>query len=255
MAIISLFSPLMNRHVAQSLVMLRGYGDTNAKGSKSMTRPSEDAPLGRHPRPEPSEQAKVDDLLIRRFCAGELRAFELLVTKYQRRVAALINSSVRNDSVAEELTQETFLRVYRGLPNFRFESAFSTWLYAIARNTATSYHRDGHGRADSSVSLDQMAEDSGDNDARLWQGFTSGPEAEIEGQQLVAGIQKAIQALSPVMRDALVFREMEGLSYIEIAERMNVPLNTARSLIFRARETVAAEIRPLLDVAMRERSK
>lgn len=253
MAIISLFSPLMQRHMAQSLVMLPGYGEPTTKGPKKMTRAPEDAKP--HPRPEPSEQAKVDDLLIRRFCAGELRAFELLVTKYQRRVAALINNSVRNDSVAEELTQETFLRVYRGLPNFRFESAFSTWLYAIARNTATSYHRDGHGRADTSVSIDQMTEDSGDNEARLWQGYTSGPEAEIEGQQLVAGIQKAIQALSPAMRDALVFREMEGLSYIEIAERMNVPLNTARSLIFRARETVAAEIRPLLDVAMRERSK
>jgi RNA polymerase sigma-70 factor, ECF subfamily len=253
MTTISLFDSSLDRHVAQSLVMLRAYGDTNATGRKTVTRPPEDAKP--HPRPEPSEQAKVDDLLIRRFCAGELRAFELLVTKYQRRVAALINNSVRNDSVAEELTQETFLRVYRGLPNFRFESAFSTWLYAIARNTATSYHRDGHGRADTSVSLDQMADENGDSESRIWQGFTSGPEAEIEGQQLVAGIQKAIQALSPPMRDALVLREMEGLSYIEIAERLKVPLNTARSLIFRARETVAAEIRPLLDVAMRERSK
>jgi RNA polymerase sigma-70 factor (ECF subfamily) len=208
-----------------------------------------------HKRPPPSEQAKVDDLLIKRFCAGELRAFEILVVKYQRRVAALINSSVRNDSVAEELTQETFLRAYRGLPNFRFESAFSTWLYTIARNTAMSYHRDGHSRADNAVSLDALVEDSGPVETGVGEGVAVSPDEEMEGKQLIAAIQASLTKLSAPMRDAVLMREMEGLSYAEIAEKLGVPLNTARSLIFRARETVAADIRPLLARSIRNRSK
>jgi RNA polymerase sigma-70 factor, ECF subfamily len=201
-------------------------------------------------RPPPSEQAKVDDLLVQRFCAGDLLAFEILVAKYQRRVAALINTSVRNDSVAEELTQETFLRVYRGLPNFRFESAFSTWLYTIARNITTSYHRDGRDRADRLVSLDNIADETGSDNFLLHEGAAASAEEEVSAQQLLAAIQVAIEKLSPQSRDALLLRETQDLSYIEIAERLKVPLNTARSLIFRARATIATEIRPLLNKAI-----
>ncbi len=208
--------------------------------------------------PASSEQAKVDDLLIRRFCDGDLRAFEILVVKYQRRIAAAINAMVRNDGVAEELTQETFLRAYRGLPNFRFESAFSTWLYAIARNTATSYHRDGHGRADNAVSLDALTEEFGSGEASLIGGAghertASSPEEEVATQQLLARIQLAVSDLPPQMREALVLREMEGLSYVEIADKLGVPLNTVRSLIFRARESVANDINSMLDSAIRGR--
>ncbi len=208
--------------------------------------------------PASSEQAKVDDLLIRRFCDGDLKAFEILVVKYQRRIAAAINAMVRNDGVAEELTQETFLRAYRGLPNFRFESAFSTWLYAIARNTATSYHRDGHGRADNAVSLDALTEEFGSGEASLIGGAAhertaSSPEEEVATQQLLARIQLAVSDLPPQMRDALVLREMEGLSYVEIAEKLGVPLNTVRSLIFRARESVANDINSMLDSTIRGR--
>ena len=204
-----------------------------------------------------SEQAKVDDLLIRRFVEGDLRAFEILVVKYQRRIAASINSMVRNDSVAEELTQETFLRAYRGLANFRFESAFSTWLYAIARNTATSYHRDGHGRADSAVSLDLLVEEFGSSDmlesAASGDRTASSPEDEVATQQLLARIQIAVNDLPPQMREALLLREMEGLSYVEISEKLSVPLNTVRSLIFRARESVANDINSMLDSTIRAR--
>lgn len=208
--------------------------------------------------PASSEQAKVDDLLIRRFCDGDLKAFEILVVKYQRRIAAAINAMVRNDGVAEELTQETFLRAYRGLPNFRFESAFSTWLYAIARNTATSYHRDGHGRADNAVSLDALTEEFGSGEASLIGGAAhertaSSPEEEVATQQLLARIQLAVSDLPPQMREALVLREMEGLSYVEIADKLGVPLNTVRSLIFRARESVANDINSMLDSAIRGR--
>jgi RNA polymerase sigma-70 factor, ECF subfamily len=207
--------------------------------------------------PASSEQAKVDDLLIRRFCDGDLRAFEILVVKYQRRIAAAINAMVRNDSVAEELTQETFLRAYRGLPNFRFESAFSTWLYAIARNTATSYHRDGHGRADNAVSLDALTEEFGSSDTLSTVSATertaSSPEEEVATQQLLAKIQVAVNDLPPQMREALLLREMEGLSYVEISEKLTVPLNTVRSLIFRARESVATDINSMLDSTIRTR--
>lgn len=207
--------------------------------------------------PASSEQAKVDDLLIRRFCEGDLRAFEILVVKYQRRIAAAINAMVRNDGVAEELTQETFLRAYRGLPNFRFESAFSTWLYAIARNTATSYHRDGHGRADNAVSLDALTEEFGSDEAiinaRGGERTASSPEEEVATQQLLARIQVAVSDLPVQMREALLLREMEGLSYVEIAEKLSVPLNTVRSLIFRARESVATDINSMLDSAIRGR--
>lgn len=205
-------------------------------------------------RPPPSEQAKVDDLLVRRFCAGELRAFEILVTKYQRRIAAVINTSVRNDSVAEELTQETFLRAYRGLPKFRFESAFSTWLYTIARNITTSYHRDGRDRADRSVSLDAMADESGNPDLAAIEGSNASAEDEVGAQQLLAAIHVAIENLPPQTREALLLRETQDLSYIEIAAKLNVPLNTARSLIFRARATIATQIRPLLNKAIDGRS-
>ncbi len=206
------------------------------------------------PRPPPSEQAKVDDLLVRRFLTGDLRAFEVLVTKYQRRIAAVINASVRNDSVAEELTQETFLRAYRGLANFRFESAFSTWLYTIARNITMSHHRDGRDRAERGVSLDLLHETLGDAEVIALEGAAPSAEEEISSQQLLASIQEAINKLSPQMREAVMLRETEGLSYAEIATRLNVPLNTTRSLIFRARATIAAHIRPVLDKAMSEGS-
>ncbi len=222
------------------------------------TPPSVGADERKTRTPASSEQAKVDDLLIRRFCTGDLKAFEILVVKYQRRIAAAINAMVRNEGVAEELTQETFLRAYRGLPNFRFESAFSTWLYAIARNTATSYHRDGHGRADNAVSLDALTEEFGSGEASLIGGgaherTASSPEEEVATQQLLARIQLAVSDLPPQMREALVLREMEGLSYVEIAAKLSVPLNTVRSLIFRARESVANDINFMLDSTIRGR--
>jgi RNA polymerase sigma-70 factor, ECF subfamily len=198
-------------------------------------------------RPPPSEPAKVDDLLVKRFCAGELGAFQVLVVKYQRGIAAQINRSVRNDSVAEELTQETFLHAYRGLPKFRFESAFSTWLYTIARNIATLYHRDGRGKADRSVSLDELNETFSPTDTAIRNGSSASPEDDMGAKQLLAGIQVVIDELPPRVREALLLRELQDLSYLEIATQLDVPLNTAKSLVFRARATIAAEIRPLLD--------
>lgn len=191
----------------------------------------------------------VDFMLIRRFNEGETRAFEVLVTKYQRRVASLINWSVHNNSVTEELTQETFLRAYRALGSFRFESAFSTWLYAIARNIARSYHRDGQQLADNGVPLDILADDA---EEEHWshvsrRSYAPSPEEDLSNVQLVAAIEHSIDRMSPQMRTSITMREMEESSYTAIAERLGIPLNTVRSLIFRARATIALDIRPLLD--------
>ncbi|MBC7501505.1 MAG: sigma-70 family RNA polymerase sigma factor [Herminiimonas sp.] len=189
-------------------------------------------------------------MLIQRFNEGDIRAFEVLVTKYQRRVASLINMNVRNSSVAEELTQEVFLRTYRALVNFRFESAFSTWLYMIARNISTSYHRDGHMHADNAVSMDVLAETGHPIDTSRAENYAPSPEDSLCGQQLLFAIEQSIDRLSPQMRNSITMREMEQCSYAQIADALDIPLNTVRSLIFRARATIAHDIRPLLDSAI-----
>ena len=195
----------------------------------------------------------VDFMLIRRFNAGEICAFEVLVTKYQRRVASLINRTVRNSAVAEELTQETFLRAYRALSAFRFESAFSTWLYTIGRNIAVSYYREGQQLADNAVPLDPLADEAQhwEQIARL--GHAPSPEEDLANLQLLEAIEQSIAHLSPQMRASITLREMEECSYASISEQLGIPLNTVRSLIFRARATIAIEIRPLLDRAISER--
>ena len=194
----------------------------------------------------------VDHLLIQRFNSGDVRAFEILVTKYQRRVASLVNKTVRNAGVAEELTQEVFLRAYRALANFRFESAFSTWLYTIARNAAASYHRDGHAHADNAISLQALADDATSVHGAATAETSSSPEDSLSGQQLLIAIQQSIERLSPQMRSSILMREMDQCSYAEIASALSIPLNTVRSLIFRARATIAVDIRPLLDSAISE---
>lgn len=195
----------------------------------------------------------VDHLLVQRFIAGNIKAFEILVTKYQRRVAWLINRHVRNVAVTEELTQEVFLRAYRALGSFRFESAFATWLYAIARNTATSYHRDGHVHADNAVSIDAFDETGNLASALFPLDTAPSPEENLSGQQLLAAIEESIDRLSPQMRSSILMRELEEHSYADIAEALSIPLNTVRSLIFRARATIALDIRPLLDRAISAR--
>lgn len=195
----------------------------------------------------------MDHLLIERFNGGDIQAFEVLVTKYQRRVASLINMKVRNAAVAEELTQEVFLRAYRALGNFRFECPFASWLYAIARNAATSYYRDGNMTADNSVPFDVLLETDGLDYAAGFDNHVASPEDQLEGEQLLIAIQQSIDRLSPQMRRSITMREMEECSYAEIADALSIPLNTVRSLIFRARATIALDIRPLLDRAISAR--
>ena len=198
-------------------------------------------------------QRSVDYLLVERFNAGDIQAFEILVTKYQRRVAWIIDQQVRHAAVAEELTQEVFLRAYRALGNFRFESAFATWLYTIARNAANTYYRDGHVHADNAMSIDAVHENTESACASIPVQTSPSPEEDLSVRQLLAAIEQSIERLSPQMRTSIIMREMEECSYADIADKLHIPLNTVRSLIFRARATIALDIRPLLDRAISTR--
>ena len=195
-----------------------------------------------------AEPADVDRLLIERFLQGDKRAFEVLVVKYQRRIAALIERIVRNGAVAEELTQETFIKAYRALPQFRGESRFSTWLHTIARNTAVGHVGSGQAQADRAAgSGEQPDDDIGSA------GTSPSPEEELVSRQLYDTIQRAIAELPAPQREALLLREVEGLSYAEIAERLKTPLNTVRTWIFRAREAVADKIQPSMQATRSRR--
>jgi RNA polymerase sigma-70 factor (ECF subfamily) len=187
----------------------------------------------------------VDLELVRRAVAGERLAFEMLVVKYQRRVAAIIRSYVRQSRIVEELTQEAFIHVYQNLVDFRAEGRFWAWVQTIARNTAASYLRSRQNRME-----DHPRSAPEDDEQAPWERapVASAPNAqdEVASQQLFGLIAKAIDALPAQQRDALIMREIEGLDYRSIAATLGVPLNTVRSLIFRGREAIAEQIRPVL---------
>ena len=194
------------------------------------------------------QDADADALLVERVKQGDKRAFEMLVVKYQRRVARLIARMVRDSDLVQDITQETFIKVYRALPQFRGESAFYTWLYRIAVNTARKslldLKRDPLVMASLAANDAEIEETSGlENEPS--NGET--PEALLASKEIAAAVNIAIDALSDELRVAITLREIEGLSYEEIAELMNCPIGTVRSRIFRAREAIALRLRPLLD--------
>lgn len=187
---------------------------------------------------------EVDQQLVERAQRGDKHAFELLVAKYQRRLGRLISRFVRDSAEAEDVTQEAFIKAYRALPAFRGESAFYTWLYRIGINTAKNYLLALGRRAPTSTQFD--AEDSEEfEDAGLLQEVST-PENELMSKQVVEVVNSSLQQLPDDLRTALTLREIEGLSYEEIAEVMNCPIGTVRSRIFRAREAIATNLRPLL---------
>ena len=192
--------------------------------------------------------ADADALLVERAQRGETAAFEMLVVKYQRRIERLISRMIRDADLVHDVAQETFIRAYRALPKFRGESAFYTWLYRIAINTAkktlVEMRRDPVISESALVSVDEGDETSR-ADRELSDGET--PEALIASKEIAAAVNAAVEALSEDLRQAITLREIEGLSYEEIADVMNCPIGTVRSRIFRAREAIAARLRPLLD--------
>ncbi len=187
---------------------------------------------------------EVDQQLVERAQRGDKRAFELLVMKYQRKLGRLLSRMVRDPGEVEDVTQEAFIKAYRALPNFRGESAFYTWLYRIAINTAKNYLVALGRRAPTTTEFDNEDAESFDDADALRD--TATPENELMGREVAAAVNKAVDSLPDDLRTAITLREIEGLSYEEIAGVMNCPIGTVRSRIFRAREAIAVELRPLL---------
>jgi RNA polymerase sigma-70 factor (ECF subfamily) len=196
----------------------------------------------------------ADAPLIERVKRGDVKAFEMLVVKYQRRIERLIGRMVRDVDLIPDIAQETFIRAYRAMPQFRGESAFYTWLYRIAVNTAkkslVELKRDPL-ITESARSLREDDDETSRTENELSDGET--PEAVLASKEIAATVNAAIEALSDDLRQAITLREIEGLSYEEIAELMNCPIGTVRSRIFRAREAIAQRLRPLLDTREGER--
>jgi RNA polymerase sigma-70 factor (ECF subfamily) len=196
----------------------------------------------------------ADAPLIERVKLGDVKAFEMLVVKYQRRIERLIGRMVRDVDLVPDIAQETFIRAYRAIPQFRGDSAFYTWLYRIAVNTAKKALVDLKRDPIVTESARAMRDDD-DETSRVETELSHGetPEAMLASKEVAAAVNASIEALSEDLRQAITLREIEGLSYEEIADVMNCPIGTVRSRIFRAREAIAQRLRPLLDTREGER--
>ncbi|MDS4014073.1 MAG: RNA polymerase sigma factor RpoE [Candidatus Accumulibacter sp.] len=192
-------------------------------------------------------EREVDHALVERAQAGDGQAFEVLFAKYQRKVARLLSRYIRDQSEVEDVSQEAFIKAYRALPSFRGESAFYTWLYRISINTAKNYLVAQGRRAPTSTEVDADDAESFEDAGQLRDINT--PESLLQSRQIGETIDAAMAGLPDDLRSAIMLREIEGMSYEEIAEAMNCPIGTVRSRIFRAREVVADKLRPLLDTA------
>jgi RNA polymerase sigma-70 factor, ECF subfamily len=188
---------------------------------------------------------EIDRQLVARAQQGDRQAFNLLVEKYQRKLARLLSRFIRDPAEVEDVTQEAFIKAYRALPAFRGDSAFYTWLYRIGINTAKNYLMAMGRRAPTSTEVE--AEDA--------EGFEEGeqlrdintPESVLLSNEIAETVNSTIEQLPEELRQAIQMREIEGMSYEEIAQAMNCPIGTVRSRIFRAREAIAERLRPLLD--------
>jgi len=188
---------------------------------------------------------EIDQQLVERAQRGDKRAFELLVTKYQRKLARLLSRFIRDAAEVEDVSQEAFIKAYRALPSFRGESAFYTWLYRIGINTAKNYLV-AQGRRAPTVTVYDNEEAEGFEGGDELRDINT-PENALMSKQIAQTVNSAVEALPDELRTAITLREIEGLSYEDIAEVMNCPIGTVRSRIFRARDAIAGKLRPLLD--------
>ena len=193
----------------------------------------------------------VDQVLVQCVQDGDKKAFGLLVLKYQRKLMRLVMFFVKDHAEAEDIVQETFIKAYRALPSFRGESAFYTWLYRIGVNSAKNHLNSQKRRVPTSLDVDTSDTDSFNEPDGLKESST--PDSVLASKQLAAKVNEAMGALPEDLRIAISLREIDGLSYEEIAEMMECPIGTVRSRIFRAREIIANKIRPLLNVAIDKR--
>jgi RNA polymerase sigma-70 factor (ECF subfamily) len=189
-----------------------------------------------------------DMLLVERAVAGDQKAFELLVIKYQRRVQRLIGRMVRDVDLVDDIAQETFIKAYRALHQFRGDAQFYTWLYRIAVNTAKKFLLEL--KRDPTVTQSALQSNE-DDDETFHPGHESTtsvtPESELAAKEIAREVNAAVDALPDDLKQALTLREMDGMSYEDIAVIMNCPMGTVRSRIFRAREAVSARIKPMLE--------
>ena len=194
---------------------------------------------------------EIDQQLVERAQRGDKHAFELLVSKYQRKLARLLSRFIRDATEVEDVTQEAFIKAYRALPTFRGDSAFYTWLYRIGINTAKN----------SLVAMGRRAPTTTDIDSEEAEGFEDGdqlrdlntPENQMMSRQVAETVNQTLEELPEELRTAITLREIEGLSYEDIASIMNCPIGTVRSRIFRAREAIAEHLRPLLGTSKDKR--
>ena len=189
------------------------------------------------------DERSVDQKLVARVQKGDKAAFDLLVRKYQHKIAKLVSRFVRDRSEVEDVTQEAFIKAYRALGGFRGESAFYTWLYRIAVNTAKNYLESlGRRAPGSNVELDGAEQSEAAEGLRE----QATPERYLLTEEIAATVRRALENLPEDLRTAITLREIEGLSYEEIAEVMDCPIGTVRSRIFRARAAIDKELKPLL---------
>ena len=193
----------------------------------------------------------IDQQLVERAQRGDKRAFELLVEKYQRKLGRLLARFIRDPAEVEDVTQEAFIKAYRALPAFRGDSAFYTWLYRIGINTAKNYLMALGRRAPTSTEVE--AEDAeGFEDAEQLRDINT-PESMLLSKEIATTVNATIEELPEELRTAIQLREIEGMSYEDIARIMDCPIGTVRSRIFRAREAIAQRLRPLLDTRKDQR--
>ena len=192
-------------------------------------------------------EREADQALVERVQAGDQQAFGLLVAKYQRKLMRLVMRLVRDPAEAEDVTQEAFIKAYRALPGFRGESAFYTWLYRIGVNAAKNWLIANRRRAPTTTVVDSDEAEGYDGGELLHD--TDTPERLLMSRQIADAVNAAMERLPDDLRTAITLREIDGLSYDEIANAMNCPIGTVRSRIFRARDSIAAELKPLVDSA------
>ncbi len=194
---------------------------------------------------------EIDQALVDRAQRGDKQAFDLLVSKYQRKLARLLSRFIRDPAEIEDVTQEAFIKAYRALPSFRGDSAFYTWLYRIGINTAKNYLVSLGRRAPTTTEFNSEEAETFEDAEHLRDVNT--PENELMSRQIAETVNDTLGALPEELRSAITLREIEGLSYEDIASIMNCPIGTVRSRIFRAREAIAERLRPLLGTSKDKR--